>query len=77
MIAYTCDGCGQPVPEGEAHKHGSLAPAYYCVACDEVWRAYLEREKEERMRLVTAFEAWRTATRSGLREQSLRRLPDE
>ena len=76
-ISYTCDGCSKPMPEGEAHKHGGLAPAYYCAACDAAWRAHLERETAERTRLVEEFEAWRKAARATLREGGLRRLPDE
>lgn len=76
-IAYTCDGCSQPVPEGEAHKHGSLAPVYYCADCDEIWRAHLEREKAERTRIVEDFEAWRRSSRAVLRHGALGRLPDE
>lgn len=88
-LMLVCDGCGAPLSPEAASTFGALETVCYCVACASVWRTHVRAEDAERVRLVTAFEAWRHAALEALRglpttepvdtqqHPGLRRLPDE
>lgn len=76
-LTLTCDGCGTPQTPETIAEVGRLAPVFYCLeTCLPIYLDAQRREDAERVRLITEFEAWRTAERAILLE-TLKGLPDE
>lgn len=68
-----CRGCRQG---HDGHLRGQLDPVVYCDHCVEMWTTYDAEERTERVKAVTAFEAWRRTARAALRT-AMTRLPDD
>ena len=68
-----CRGCRQG---HEGQVRGQLDSVVYCPACAGTWDTHAQAERAERVRLVTAFEAFRRTTRRALHER-LVLLPDD
>ena len=68
-----CRGCRQG---HDGQGRGVLDPVVYCPACAGTWDTHAQAERAERVRLVTAFEAFRRTTRRALRAR-LATLPDD
>ena len=76
MLVLKCDGCVTELPQEQALARGRVEQLFYCAAC----AAHADRLQAdldaERVRLTTAFEAFRAERVKDVRK-ALRKLPDD
>lgn len=72
-----CDGCGEPMPEGEGTTEGIHDKADYCSCCAGKYAQWEEAVREKRRMLAEEFEAFLAEHREAARKMGLKRLPDD
>jgi hypothetical protein len=75
-LRLSCDGCDCALDATTAKSRGRLARVFYCETCGAAVDAAEGAIEAERVRLVTAFEAFRADRLARLR-QTVKALPDE